>query len=174
MPLKPNSDNFQSVPILPSGPTMRSFMFVSFILRTNLKPVEFIKEWFFFPIFFISQWDFRRHGSTYDVQKHPVLCTGELLGVEGDLRTHECCCIRAASSLNPHWPAAWSQWLCQRWVLAEVWGAARTQSARWAGWWWLPCCPLPLNKPWSTASQRPREKMLWKLPLHLSYMFSVK
>lgn len=52
MPLKPNTDNFQSIPILPGGPTMRSFVFVLFVLGISLKkPVEFIKEWFFSPYF---------------------------------------------------------------------------------------------------------------------------
>ena len=52
MPLKPNTDNFQSIPVLSRGPTVRSFLFVLVILGISLKkPAEFIKEWFFSPYF---------------------------------------------------------------------------------------------------------------------------
>lgn len=78
MHLKPKIDNFQSITIFPSGPTMGIFAFILFILRRNLKSsMEFIKELIFLLIF-VSQLNFRIPGCIRVLQNHPILRTGEL------------------------------------------------------------------------------------------------
>lgn len=178
MPLKPNTDNFQSIPILPHGSAVKSLVFVLFILGIMLKkPVEFIKEWFFFPpLFFISQWDFRIPGSIYVLQNHPTLCIREHSCVQENLRTCNWHCIRLppVSNLSDQRPGR-SGFVEGSFQHRFGGGLALRVPGVPAGQLWLLCCPVPLpvSKHSSTACQEQREKVLWKLPLPIFHARSV-
>lgn len=103
MPSKPNTDNFQPIPILPSGPAVIRFVLGLFILGISLKkPVQFIKE-LFFPLFLSARKILEDLGPSVFFRIIPsCVLQGlpERLSRSGDTQL---ALQQAASSLKPQW-----------------------------------------------------------------------